>query len=136
QRTAALRQTGETVVNYLMVALGGAIGATARFAVYNAAAFFNVSSQFATFVINALGALAIGVLYVVINEKSGLQPFGQHLLTIGFLGAFTTYSTYSLDALRMLEQGQVVPAVTYLVGTMVVCLLATYAGLSLTRLLV
>lgn len=123
-------------MNYLMVALGGAIGATARFAVYNAAAFFNVSSQFATFVINALGALAIGVLYVVINEKSGLQPFGQQLLTVGFLGAFTTYSTYSLDALRMLEQGQVVSAVIYLVGTMVVCLLATFAGLSLTRLLV
>ena len=121
---------------YLMVALGGALGAVARYAVYNAAAFLRFSSQLATLVINVLGALVIGVLYVVITERGGLQPYGQQLLTVGFLGAFTTYSTYSLDALRLLEQGQVTYAVLYLVGTMVVCLLATWAGLTLTRLLV
>jgi CrcB protein len=120
-------------MNYLMVALGGALGAVARYAVYNAAASGKASAQLATFVINATGALAIGVLYVVITQRGGLQPYGQQLLTVGFLGAFTTYSTYSLDALRLLEQGQVGTAILYLLGTLVVCLAATWLGVSLTR---
>ena len=62
-----------------------------------------------------------------------MQPYGQQLLTVGFLGAFTTYSTYSLDALRLLEQGQVGTAILYLLGTLVVCLAATWLGVSLTR---
>jgi len=120
-------------MNYLMVALGGAPGAVARYAVYNAAASGKASAQLATFVINATGALAIGVLYVVITQRGGLQPYGQQLLTVGFLGAFTTYSTYSLDALRLLEQGQVGTAILYLLGTLLVCLAATWLGVSLTR---
>lgn len=120
-------------MNYLMVALGGALGAVARYAVYNAAASGKASAQLATLVINATGALAIGVLYVVITQRGGLQPYGQQLLTVGFLGAFTTYSTYSLDALRLLEQGQVGTAILYLLGTLLVCLAATWLGVSLTR---
>ena len=123
-------------MNYLMVALGGALGAVARYAVYNAASSSKASAQLATFVINATGALAIGVLYVVITQRGGLQPYGQQLLTVGFLGAFTTYSTYSLDALRLLEQGQVGTAILYLLGTLVVCLAATWLGVSLTRQMV
>lgn len=52
---------------------------------------------------------------------------------MGFLGAFTTYSTYSLDALRMLEQGQTGTALLYLVGTMLVCVMAAWVGLVVTR---
>jgi CrcB protein len=124
------------MMGYLMVALGGALGAVSRYAVYNMAAVLRLSSQLATFAINVLGALVIGALYVVITEKSGLQPYGQQLLSVGFLGAFTTYSTYSLDAFRMLEQGQLTYALLYLVGTMLVCLLATWAGLVLARAMV
>ena len=124
------------MMGYLMVALGGALGAVSRYAVYNMAAVLRLASQLATFAINVLGALVIGALYVVITEKSGLQPYGQQLLSVGFLGAFTTYSTYSLDAFRMLEQGQLTYALLYLVGTMLVCLLATWAGLVLARAMV
>ncbi len=120
-------------MNYLMVAVGGAVGACARYAVYNIAVITGFTSQLATVVVNVLGALAIGVLYVVITERSGLQSYGQQLLGVGFLGAFTTYSTYSLDALRMLERGEAGMALLYLVGTMLMCLVATWLGLSLTR---
>ncbi|HTQ99468.1 MAG TPA: CrcB family protein [Candidatus Acidoferrum sp.] len=124
------------MLNYLFVAIGGAIGACSRFAVYNLGAFLGVASQVATLAINIAGALVIGVLYVVIIETGRLQPYGQQLLTIGFLGAFTTYSSYSLDALRLLEQGNVVTAIGYLLGTMVLCLLATWLGVSLTRIFI
>ncbi len=120
-------------MNYLMVAVGGAVGACARYAVYNLAVITGFTSQLATIVVNVLGALAIGVLYVVITERSGLQPYGQQLLSVGFLGAFTTYSTYSLDALRMLERGEAGMALLYLVGTSLVCLVATWLGLRMPR---
>lgn len=118
---------------YLAVACGGALGAMARYAVYNAAALAGYSSFLATLAVNTCGALLIGMLYVLLTEKGGLQPYGQHLLTIGFLGAFTTYSSYSLDALRMIEQGQTGSALLYSIGTMLACLLATYVGLTVTR---
>lgn len=123
------------MMNYLMVALGGAVGACSRYAVYNLAAITGFTSQLATFVVNVLGAMAIGVLFVVITERGALQPYGQQLLSVGFLGAFTTYSSYSLDALRMLERGEAGIALLYLVGTMLGCLVAAWMGLSLARLL-
>lgn len=124
------------MINYLLVAIGGAMGACARYAVYNLSAFLGFASQIATLVINIAGAFVIGTLYVVIIETGRLQPWSQQLLTIGFLGAFTTYSSYSLDALRLLEQGSVTNAVGYLLGTMVLCLLATWLGVSLTRIFI
>lgn len=123
------------MMGYLVVAIGGALGAMTRFGVYNAATLAGYSSFLATLAVNISGALLIGVLYVLLTEKGGLQPYGQHLLTIGFLGAFTTYSSYSLDALRMLEQGQLSTAVLYLLGTLLACLLATWLGLLAGRAL-
>jgi CrcB protein len=123
------------MLGYLAVAVGGAFGAMARFAVYNAATSAGYSSFLATLAVNISGALIIGTLYVLLAEKGGLQPYGQHLLTVGFLGAFTTYSSYSLDALRILEQGQTLLAVLYLFGTLLLCLLATWLGLILARAL-
>lgn len=121
-------------MHYLLVALGGALGAMARYWVYNAGPFLGQKALWATFLINALGSFLIGVVYVVVTEKSGLAPEWRSLLSVGFLGAFTTYSTYSLDALLLLEQGQTGVALAYLLGTMLVCLVAVFAGLSLTRI--
>jgi fluoride exporter len=121
------------IMNYLMVAVGGALGAVARYAVYNAAAFFKVTAVYATLAVNTLGALVIGVLYVVLVERGLGGSLSQSLWTVGFLGAFTTYSTYSLDAWRLVEQGNVLAALLYLLATMVLCLVATWVGLALAR---
>ena len=120
---------------YLLVALGGALGAVGRHAVYNLAQMLRVFAPWATLAINGLGALLIGVAYVTMVERAGLPPALQPLLSVGFLGAFTTYSTYSLDAWRLLEQGQPVWAVSYLLGTLVLCIAATGAGLMVGRAL-
>ncbi|MEY4640212.1 MAG: hypothetical protein RLZZ227_206 [Pseudomonadota bacterium] len=122
------------MLHYLLVASGGAFGAMARYWVYNAAAFSGQKSVVATFLINAAGSLLIGVMYVLIAERAHLPPEWRSLVSVGFLGAFTTYSTYSLDALQLLQQGAVGSAVLYLLGTLLVCLLAVYAGVALTRI--
>jgi CrcB protein len=124
------------MMHYTFVALGGALGAMARFWVYNASAFWGQKPAWATFGINALGAFLIGVFFVLLTERSGIHPELRSLIVVGFLGAFTTYSSYSLDALQLFEQGHIGVAVMYLLGTMLVCLLATWLGLSLTRFLI
>ena len=69
------------------------------------------------------------------HDDAGVGQFGLRLdQSLGLLGAFTTYSTYSLDALQLLQQGALGTALLYLVGTMLVCLLAVYAGLLLARM--
>ncbi len=120
-------------MHLLLVAVGGALGAMTRYSVYNVAAFYGNKPAWATFFINAVGAFLIGVAYLLLLEKSGEQAQLRSLITVGFLGAFTTYSSYSLDALQLFEQGQVGVALFYLLGTMVVCVLATWMGLTVTR---
>lgn len=120
-------------MQYLMVAAGGALGAVARFACYRLALRFDWHAALMTLVVNALGSLLIGLLYVAVVERSTLPPEAQTLLGLGFLGAFTTYSTYSLDALKLLEQGNWLAAAGYLVGTLLLCLLLVWLGASLAR---
>ncbi len=122
------------MLHYLLVAVGGALGAMARYWVYNAGPFPGQKSVLATVLINVVGSLLIGVMYVLVTERAQLSPEWRSLVSVGFLGAFTTYSTYSLDALQLLQQGAVANALLYLLGTMLVCLLAVYAGVLLTRI--
>ncbi len=133
QQLLLLAPQGNFMMHYAMVAAGGALGAMARFWVYNATAIWGHKPAWATFGINASGAFLIGVAFVLLTERGTSQPELRSLIVVGFLGAFTTYSTYSLDALQLLEQGQVSAAAIYLVGTMLVCVLATWLGLWLTR---
>jgi fluoride exporter len=124
------------MMQYTMVAVGGALGAMARFWVYNATAMSGHKPVWATFSINAVGAFLIGVAFVLLTERGTLPAELRSFTVVGFLGAFTTYSTYSLDALQLLEQGQISVALLYLLGTMLACLLAAWLGLSLTRLII
>lgn len=121
-------------MHYLMVAIGGALGAVTRYAGYRLVLRLDWHAALATLGVNLLGSLLIGVAYVLLTERSGLSPQLQSLLSVGFLGAFTTYSTYSLDALKLLQQGQLLAAVAYLLGTMLLCLLAVWLGASAARL--
>jgi CrcB protein len=88
-----------------------------------------------TLVVNVLGSLIMGVAYVIIVEKSLLGGQWRELLMIGFLGAFTTYSTFSLDALALWQNGHLALALFYVVTTLFLCLGGTFTGLALTRLI-
>lgn len=119
---------------WLFVAAGGAAGAVARYAVYQLLQRLEQHAALATLGVNALGAFLMGVLYVLFTHKTGLGLQWQNLLGVGFLGAFTTYSTYSLDALKLLQQGQHLASLLYLLGTMLLCLLAVWLGAILARM--
>ncbi len=109
------------------VALGGAIGSGLRYLSYQV-----VPAPWGTLAINVLGSLAIGVLYVALAGRGHLAP----LLMTGVLGGFTTFSAFSLDALKMAQAGQGVQAGAYVLGSVLLSLAAVALGATLARSLI
>ena len=119
---------------YIAVAFGGALGAVARFWLHSAVQRFNDSSfPLGTFAVNVLGSFLIGVFFVVLAEKAQLSEAWRPVVAVGFLGAMTTFSTFSLDALLLFEQGHYNTALFYIVSSVALCLIAAFAGMQLTR---
>jgi len=121
---------------YLSIALGGSIGAITR---YWLTTLVNQASQtnypLGTFLVNIVGSLLIGIFYVVFAEKIGLDAPWRSLVIVGFIGAMTTFSSFSLEALLLLEQGLYNTALLYVVSSVLLCVMATYAGMQITRLI-
>ncbi|MFE3451713.1 fluoride efflux transporter CrcB [Nonomuraea sp. NPDC059194] len=115
------------------IAVGGMAGALARYGL--GVAFPHAAGAFpwATFVTNVVGCLLIGILMVVITERPGAHPLARPLLGVGVLGGFTTFSTYVVDAQRLLASGAAVMALVYLAATVLVALAAVLAGIRLAR---
>jgi CrcB protein len=106
------------------VALGGAIGAVLRFL-----AVAGLGAPLGTLAVNVAGSFAIGVLFVALAGRAGLSPF----LMTGVLGGFTTFSAFSLDALKLWEGGQGGLALGYAAASVALSLVAVAAGAYLAR---
>ncbi len=115
----------------LAVAAGGALGAVSRYWLVSAMSASRL--PWGTFTVNVVGSVFIGVLFVLITEKAVLSEQWRALLVVGYLGAFTTLSTFSLDALMMLQSGHLLQAGLYVLGSVVICLLGTALGIMLMR---
>lgn len=121
---------------YLAIAIGGAIGALSRYGMMNLVAhLLGTRLPWGTLLVNISGSLVIGVLYVLISEKMLLSSEVRALLIVGFLGAFTTFSTFSLDTVLLIQQGWIVQALGYMLASVMICVLATWLGMVLARLL-
>lgn len=121
---------------YLWIAAGGAVGAMARYGLMNLVDGLSESRfPVGTLVVNLLGSILIGVFFVLISERFVLSQEMRALLVVGFVGAFTTFSTFSLDALLLLQYGYILQALTYILASVVLCLLGVWAGMGLMRAL-
>lgn len=119
----------------LLVALGGGIGAGLRHGVnLGAARLAGTEFPWATFAINILGSLLIGVAaaWFAFRNEAASQSL-RLFLTTGILGGFTTFSAFSLDFALLYERGDIMAAVLYVVGSVGLSLLAIFAGLWLVR---
>jgi CrcB protein len=116
----------------LQVALGGALGASARY-MTNVAAMRLIGPGFpwGTVVANVLGSFLMGVLVVALAHKDAtrMAPF----LMTGLLGGFTTFSAFSLDALTIWERGQTGLAAAYVLGSVILSLVAIVVGMAAAR---
>ncbi len=110
------------------VALGGALGSVARFVL--GALFPRAASGFpwATLCINVIGSFFLGFLLRYFAQ-SDVHPALRLGLTIGFCGGFTTFSTFSLETVRLMQTGQSTRATMYVVASVLLSVVATFAGL-------
>lgn len=120
----------------LLIAVGGASGALCRYGLVNLINQLHSSRfPYGTIAVNIIGSFFIGVMYVLIAEKMSLHPDWRSILIVGFLGAFTTFSTFSLEAITLLEHGQIATAGAYIASSILVCLMVSWVAITLTRLL-
>lgn len=120
-----------TIVGIL---IAGAIGALLRYAV-DGAVSQRTSGAFpwGTFVINVTGSLLLGIIFVITTERMTIAPWLRTSITIGLLGAYTTFSTFSLETVRLLEDRVYLLALANIVGSIVVGLTAVAVGMALGR---
>ena len=118
---------------YFAVALGGALGALSRFGIGQWLADSGYAHLHpATFLVNVMGALLIGMLFVG-AERFTLSEPARLGISVGFLGAFTTFSAFSLQLLTDIQEGQVLRAVAYATATVFLCLISCLVGMELAR---
>ena len=134
-----------TLLNCLLVALGGAIGALLRFwvGILVVPAFYRFSGEviiesekfpLATFLVNAFGSFLFGVFYILIVEKGVLPNEFRQFVMIGALGAFTTFSTFSFETIELLKLGYYQWMIINILANVVTCLLAVLLGFKIANL--
>ena len=124
-----------TLMPYLLVGLGGFIGANARFVVARfIGALVDTRFPLGTFVINVSGSFLLGVLGAVATQK--LMPNSESMrlaLGVGFLGAFTTFSTFEFETHALIDDGSWLMATTNIFASLFVGLLAVRAGIVVAK---
>ena len=121
------------ITTFLQVALGGAIGASARYLTSVATMrFIGPGFPWGTLAVNVIGSFLMGVLVVALAHKDGGTRFAPFLMT-GLLGGFTTFSAFSLDALVIYERGEFALAAFYVAASVLLSIGAIVLAMYLTR---
>lgn len=119
----------KTLMNILTVGLGGALGSMMRYGVTLLAGVAGWSGNLATMAVNIIGSFAIGYLSGAVKDAGLLL-----LLTVGICGGFTTFSTFSLQSVRLLQEGRIGDAVLYIAGSMILCIIFAALGWKLAAI--
>ena len=127
---------GSAMGTLTAIALGGALGSVAR---HGMTVYFDDllgrDFPYGIFIANIVGSAAIGVLFVLILERGLLSEVWRSLLMVGFLGAFTTFSTFSLQTIGLLQEGRLFAATIYTIGSVLLSITAAYLAMVSTRTL-
>jgi CrcB protein len=123
-----------SVIQGIVIASGGAIGALSRYMtsqyIYNR---FGTDFPYGTLGVNVIGSLLMGFLYILFIERLELSAELRSFLLIGLLGAFTTFSTFSIETLNLMFSGELVKAVLNIVLSVLLCLIAAWVGVVIGR---
>lgn len=122
------------MLHLLLVAFGGAAGSVARFLVGQwSLRQFGPAFPWGTLIVNVAGSLAIGFFVELVVRRLNASAEMRLFLVTGFLGGFTTFSAFSLDALALFERGATGTAMAYVAASVLVSLAAVAGGLALGR---
>ncbi len=118
----------------LIVALGAGLGGVSRYLIQGWILERTGPSILALFVINVSGAFALGLVTTLAVERNLINPDIRLLLTTGFLGGYTTFSSWMLESFQLLETGNILRAAVNVVGSAVIGLVAVYLGIVAGRI--
>ncbi len=120
--------------NYLWIALGAVVGASARYFLSTLISRdFSTTFPYGTLLINITGSLVLGFFLVYSTERALLDPRWRLLVAIGFCGSYTTFSSYAFESFALMEQGQWLLTGINIVASNVLCLAGVLAGAALAR---
>lgn len=119
---------------YIAIAIGGTLGCWARYAMTNLVqAIWGNAFPYATLSINLLGSFAMGFLFIETLERLTIAPELRTGILTGIIGGFTTFSTFEMETLLLVEQGAVGKAATYVLLSVIVGFIAAFGGAYLAR---
>lgn len=125
-------------MEWVVVALGGALGSVGRFGLSRWVQSLSGHSSFplGIYACNVIGSLLIGVFYAVLVHRLEVGPLWRAFILIGFFGGFTTFSSFSLDTVNLLMQNMVFLALVNVLASVITCVLGAALGMGLVRFFV
>ena len=122
------------MIQTIAIASGGAIGALLRFWV-STWVYARLGRDFpwGTLAVNVAGSLLMGLLYILLIERLSVPPVWRAALLVGLLGAFTTFSTFSIETLNLIEDGALLKALMNILLSVTLCLLGAWLGVLFGR---
>ena len=128
------RILGANVSNYLLIGAGAFLGANLRFIVGNwAADRFGLTFPYGTLIINVSGSFAIGLFLTLLTGRVPFAPAARLFFAVGFLGGYTTFSTFTVESVALLQARAYLAAILNVTGSVVLGLLAVVLGVIVGR---
>ena len=122
------------MINIISIAIGGAFGSLCSYGISNGIyILLGKGFPYGTLAVNILGSIIMGSVYVLMVERAVISEELRAGITIGLLGAFTTFSTFSIETLNLIESGEIVKAGLNVFLSVVLCISACWIGLIVTR---
>lgn len=123
------------MIKLFFVALGGSIGASTRYLVSDwAAQRFGSDFPYGTLIVNIVGCFIIGMFMQLMTDRIIVNPYWRLLITVGFVGGLTTFSSFSYETLKLVNDGELAFAIYNVASNMIVGFLATWIGISAAKM--
>ena len=121
------------VISFLLVFIGGGLGSLFRYTIGLVIKPISPQLPFATLIANAIGCLLLGLILGFLSMRSSVTNTQNLLLAVGFCGGLTTFSTFTFENMRFIEQGQLFNFFIYSIGTFILGMACIYAGMLLHK---